>query len=67
MKTTIDIPDAAIMELMNFTHAKTKREAILTAIGEYNQKQKMIHLAQMFGTFEDFMNREDLEMMRSLD
>ncbi len=67
MKTTIDIPDTAIMELMNFTHAKTKREAVLKAIDEYNQKQKMIQLAKMLGTFEDFMDSDDLEIMRALD
>lgn len=67
MKTTIDIPDIAIMELMSFTQAKTKREAVLTAIDEYNQKQKMIHLAEMLGTFEDFMDSDDLEIMRALD
>jgi len=67
MKTTIDIPDNAIMDLMSFTHAKTKREAILKAIEEYNQKQKMIHLAKMLGTFEDFMDSEDLEIMRAQD
>ena len=67
MKTTIDIPDATIMELMNFTHAKTKREAVLKAIGEYNKKHKMIHLTEMLGTFEDFMNREGLKIMRAQD
>lgn len=67
MKTTIDIPDTAIKELMNFTHAKTKREAVLTAIDEYNQKQKMTHLTKMLGTFEDFMDSEDLEIMRAED
>ena len=67
MKTTIDIPDAAFKELMSFTHAKTKREAVLKAIDEYNQKQKMIHLAKMLGTFEDFMASEDLRNMRAQD
>ncbi len=65
MKTTIDIPDTAILELMNFTHAKTKREAVLKAIDEYNQKQKLTQLAKMLGTFEDFMDSDDLEIMRA--
>jgi len=67
MKTTIDIPDTAIMELMGFTHAKTKREAVLTAIEEYNQKQKMTLLVKMLGTFEDFMDGDDLEIIRAED
>ncbi|MCF6334233.1 MAG: type II toxin-antitoxin system VapB family antitoxin [Spirochaetales bacterium] len=65
MKTTIDIPDTAILELMNFTHAKTKREAVLKAIDEYNQKQKLTQLAKMLRTFEDFMDSDDLEIMRA--
>ncbi len=67
MKTTIDIPDSSILDLMNFTHAKTKREAVLKAIDEYNQKQKLTQLAKMLGTFEDFMDSDDLEIMRALD
>ncbi|MCD6396251.1 MAG: type II toxin-antitoxin system VapB family antitoxin [Spirochaetaceae bacterium] len=67
MKTTIDIPDIAIFDLMNFTHVKTKREAVLKAINEYNQKHKMIHLAKMLGTLEYFMDNEDLEVMRAQD
>ena len=67
MKMTIDIPDIAILDLINFTHSKTKREAVLKAINEYNQKQKMIHLAKMPGTFEDFKDSEDLEVMRAQD
>lgn len=67
MKTTIDIPDSAILDLMNFTHAKTKREAVLKAIDNFNQQQKMIQLANMLGSFEDFMDRDDLENMRALD
>ncbi|RKX88100.1 MAG: hypothetical protein DRP58_01245, partial [Spirochaetes bacterium] len=67
MKTTIDIPDIAILDLINFTHAKTKREAVLTAIDSYNQQQKMIHLTMMPGTLEYFMDSEDLEVMRAQD
>ena len=32
MKTTIDIPDATMEQAMKFTGAKTKREAVVTAM-----------------------------------
>lgn len=32
MKTTIDIPDGELLDVLRFTAAKTKREAIVTAI-----------------------------------
>jgi Arc/MetJ family transcription regulator len=35
MKTTIDIPDAALADAMRFTGAKTKREAVVKALEGY--------------------------------
>jgi Arc/MetJ family transcription regulator len=34
MKTTIDIPDAALADAMRYTGAKTKREAVVKALGD---------------------------------
>ena len=39
MKTTIDIPDSVLQELLDNTQAGTKREAVLTAIEEYNRRK----------------------------
>jgi Arc/MetJ family transcription regulator len=36
MKTSLDIPDDELADVMRFTKAPTKREAIVTAIAEFN-------------------------------
>jgi Arc/MetJ family transcription regulator len=64
MKTTVDIPDADLADLMRATAARTKREAILEAIREYNRKRKLKELATVFGTFREFMTRDELEHSR---
>jgi hypothetical protein len=64
MKTTVDIPDADLTDLMRTTAARTKREAILEAIREYNRKRKLKELATVFGTFREFMTRDELDQGR---
>jgi Arc/MetJ family transcription regulator len=65
MKTTIDIPDATMQEAMKFTGAKTKREAVVTAMERFNRLQRLRELnARVKGTFVDFMTQEDLKVMR---
>jgi Arc/MetJ family transcription regulator len=64
MKTTIDIPDEELRQAMKYTKAKTKREAVVYAIKDFNRRQRMAQLAEVLGTFEDFMTREDLKEMR---
>jgi hypothetical protein len=60
MKTTVDIPDKSLRDLMNFTRAGTKRAAIVQAVDEFNQRQRMSRLTKYVGTFNDFMTQEDL-------
>lgn len=64
MKTTIEIPKNELNELISFTHAKTKKDAILLAVREYNRKKRMKKLGAMLGTFKDFMSKEELASMR---
>jgi hypothetical protein len=44
MKTTIDIPEDEIKDAIKYAKAKTKREAIVTAVVEYNRRQRMAEL-----------------------
>ncbi len=60
MKTTIDIPDALLAEAIEFTGAKTKREAILAAVGDFNRRKKVERLIANFGTL-DFASNEEIE------
>ncbi len=64
MKTTVDIPDAVLNDLLELSQAKTKREAILTAIGDYNRRSRMRELSKLAGTFSDFMTQDELMQVR---
>ena len=65
MKTTIDIPEKLLRETIKRTHAKTKREAVVTALEKFNHLQRLRELnARVKGTFVDFMTQEDLKAMR---
>jgi hypothetical protein len=61
MKTTVDIPDEQLRELVKFTRAKTKREAIVTAIADFNQRRRMAALVKHSGTFGSLLTNEELE------
>jgi Arc/MetJ family transcription regulator len=64
MKTTIDIPDEELRQVMKYTKAKTKREAVVYAIKDFNRRKRFAHLAKMLGTFEDFMTQDELMKIR---
>jgi len=62
MKTTIDIPEDELRDAMRFTKAKTKREAIVTVLAEFNQRRRMAELVKYAGTFSDaFPTNEAIE------
>ena len=68
MKTTIDIPESALEEAMKFTGAKTKREAVVTAVERFNRLKRLERLnARVRGQFRDFMTQAELKAMRSAD
>ena len=58
MKTTIDIPDESLDALLRLSGAKTKREAILTAVEEYNRRREIERLVATFGTWKMDSNEE---------
>jgi Arc/MetJ family transcription regulator len=64
MKTTVDIPDDALREAMRHAGAKTKREAVVIAIAEYNRRRRLSRLAEGLGTFEGFPSRDELLAQR---
>ncbi len=68
MKTTIDIPEGALEEAMKFTGAKTKREAVVTAVERFNRLKRLEKLnRRVRGQFRDFMTQAELKTMRSAD
>jgi Arc/MetJ family transcription regulator len=64
MKTTIDIPNDELQEAIRLTGAKTKREAVVIALSEFNRRRRLQKLAEKFGTLEGFMTQEELRRMR---
>jgi len=65
MKTTVDIPDRELNLILKYTGAKTKREAIVIAIKEFNQRREAARLAKRLGTFRDFMTLKELQGLRN--
>ncbi|MEO7932671.1 MAG: type II toxin-antitoxin system VapB family antitoxin [Chthoniobacterales bacterium] len=67
MKTTIDIPESDLSDAMRLTGAKTKRDAIVTAVQDFNRRKKMAELVKYFGTFESLMTNDEIEALNDLD
>ena len=67
MKTTIDIPDDELRDVMKFTGARTKRDAVVTAITDYNRRQRIASLTRHLGTCQNLLTLEELARMRSMD
>ena len=65
MKTSVDIPEDLLNELLENTHAESKRKAIIIAIEEYNRRKRMSDLVETLGTFKEFMTGNELDTMRS--
>ncbi len=64
MKTTVNIPDGELADAIRFTKAKTKREAIVTAIQEFNRRKRMAELIKHAGTCKDLVSVEELLQRR---
>jgi hypothetical protein len=67
MKTTLDIPDKALRDVIKFSREKTKRAAVLTAINEYNRRRHVAKFLKKLGTMDGFMTLEELYKMREMD
>ncbi len=50
MKTTIDIPDKLLKSVVRHSKAKTKREAVLTAMEDYDRRRRLRDLSAQFGS-----------------
>ena len=63
MKTTVEIPDTELRDLVKFTRAKTKREAIVTAIADFNRRRRMGALVKHSGAFRSLLTNEEIEQL----
>jgi len=67
MKTTIDIPNELLNNVMKLNGSKTKKKAIIEALSDYVQRKRIDELCALLGTCENFMTQEDLKKMREDD
>ncbi len=67
MKTTIDIPEDELRDAMRFTQARTKREAIVTVVADFNRRRRMAELAKRAGSCKDMMSVDELRQARHHD
>jgi Ca2+-binding EF-hand superfamily protein len=62
MKTTVDIPEDELKDAMRFTKAKTKREAVVKVLEDFNRRRRMAELVKYSGSFSDrFPSNEEIE------
>lgn len=64
MKTTVDIPDVVLEDAMRFAKTRTKREAIVTAVEEFNARRRMAELTRHAGTCADLVTADVLQAQR---
>ncbi len=67
MKTTVDIPDDMLREAMRFAKAKTKRDAVVAAIADYNRRKRMASLVRRLGTCRNLMSPDELAALRQAE
>ncbi len=61
MKTSVDIPEDELKDAMKYARAKTKREAIVAALVEYNKRKRMAELVEYSAVSETLMSNEEIE------
>ncbi|MEX2382183.1 MAG: type II toxin-antitoxin system VapB family antitoxin [Opitutales bacterium] len=64
MKTTLDIPEKLLADVMKATKAKTKREAVLRALEDVDRRSRLRDLAERLGSSDTFMDYGELMTLR---
>ncbi|HEY5892444.1 MAG TPA: type II toxin-antitoxin system VapB family antitoxin [Chthoniobacterales bacterium] len=66
MKTTIDIPEKELNDAIRFTRSKTKREAVVAVLEDFNRRQRMAALVKYLGTFDSLMTNDEIENLEEI-
>jgi Arc/MetJ family transcription regulator len=64
MKTTIDIPEELLAAVQSASKTHTKKEAVTVALEEYLRLRRSQELTALLGTFDAFMDRQELDTLR---
>ena len=65
MKTTVDVSRELLEMVKEAASVRTNREAIDIALREYLRIQRSAELVSILGTFEEFMNPDELDRLRA--
>jgi Arc/MetJ family transcription regulator len=67
MRTTIDINEELIHDVMKKAGVRTKKDAIVTALKDYLRHKKVEELKGLVGNYESFdLTLDDLKKMRDV-
>ena len=64
MKITVDIPDQELEDVMKFTRAKSKPEAVKLAIVNFNRRMRLANLIRHTGTCDNLITPTELQAQR---
>ncbi|MFA6033252.1 MAG: type II toxin-antitoxin system VapB family antitoxin [Myxococcota bacterium] len=64
MRTTVNISDTVIKDLMRFTHARTQTEAVNSALVDWVRRQRLDRLKSLRGKLQW---DGDIDELRSLE
>jgi hypothetical protein len=60
----IDISDHELEDAIRFTKAKTKRDAIVGAVADFNRRMRMSELTKYAGTCANLITPQELQAAR---
>ena len=65
MRTTIDVQDDVLQEVIRQTGARSKKMAVETALKEFIRYKRRVSLSQLIGNHESYaLTLDDLKKMR---
>ena len=56
--------DEQVADAMRFTRARTKREAVVIALEDFNRRKRMAELVKYAGTCTNMISPEELQALR---
>lgn len=65
MRTTIDINDDLLKEVMSLSHVQTKKEAVEISFQSFIKQKRIERLTKRLGSGILSLNQKDLKEMRS--
>lgn len=61
MKTSVDIPENVLKAAVRYSGAKTKKEAIVTAMQDFVRRKRMAELIKYSGKFDAMPTHEEMK------